>query len=385
MKRGQIGGGGAAALIAVIAIIIVLYIALLPAEERQALLYGEDADEEDADGEVLLLEHPGRLEYLDQDKIEHSIPSMNLYSKTEATIFKKLDSVYVSKWLVGGKKETINFTISDLANTRSILLGYNIKDGSGRLIIKLNDHQILNKEIRTTTPLQLQKEFLKEGSNSLIITCSNPGIALWKTNKYTLGNLIITGDFTDISGLTAYSSFIVSASEKNSLKRVTLKFLPVCDEDTTEKLEILINDNSIYSAIPDCGLARPIEFSPSFIKNGENIVTFKADSGDIIIDHVMITSQLKEFVYPIYHFNLDEDLYDDIKDNTKDLELELKFFDNVAFKSAKILVNSEELYVAGKEQKFTKDISNYIIEGSNSIRIEPAVSIDVLDLTVKVK
>ncbi len=386
LKKAQISGGKAAALIAIVALIIILYIALLPEEQRQELLYGENysVNETVEKGEeVLLLSHPGSLEYLEKDKIEHTIPALSLYTQTEGVIFKKIDSVHVSRWLLGGKSQEINFSIGDLKNTDNVILGYSVEEGDGRLIITLNGKEILNKEVRTAQPLELSKEYLKEGSNVLKFSASRPG--LLGSNSYTIENVQVTGDVTDVSGQTASAVFLVSASEKSHMDYVRLKFVPYCEIGDVGKLSVDINGNNIFSGKPDyCDSPLPaIEFSPSNIYSDENTLTFSTTEGNYVIDNIRVESHLREYVNPVYYFNLNKEQLDDAQDKTRDLVLKIKFSDNIAYKAAKIIVNSKTLYIDGKDQTYEFDINDYVIKGNNAITIEPSITLDIVDLSVK--
>lgn len=388
IKKAQVSGGRAAVLIAIIALIVVLYIALLPPEERQELLYGENITKEGgkaAEEEMLLLAHPGKLDYLEEEKIEHSIPNLHLYTEIEGVMFKKLDSIHISKWLLGGKSKEINFTIGDLENTENAIIGYSIKEGDGRLIISLNGKEILNKEIKTAQPLDLPKEYLKDGGNILKFSVSRSGIL--GSNSYTLENIQITGDVADVSGQTASAVFIVSATEKNHLDYVRLKFVPHCDLGLIGKLNIAINGNNIFSGKPDyCNYALPsIEFSPSHIYSDENTITFSTTAGNYVLDQIKVQSYLKEYTHPTYYFNVDNELYEDIQDDDQDINLIMKFADNIARKNMRIVVNSKTLYLDGKDQEYEWDISDYVINGNNAVRIEPLTTIDIVDLTVELE
>ncbi len=388
LKKAQISGGRAATLIAIIALIIVLYIALLPPAQRHELLYGENVTEEEvgaAEEEMLLLAHPGRLDYLEEDKIEHSIPTLHLYTKTEGVIFKKLDSIHVSRWLLGGKSKEINFTIGDLENTDNVILGYSVKESDGRLIVILNDKEILNKEIKTAQPLELPKEYLKEGENILKFSVSRAGIL--GSNSYTLENIVITGDVTDVSGQTASAVFLVSATEKNHLEYARLKFVPYCNLSLVGKLTIEINGNTIFSGKPDyCNSPLPaIEFSPSHINSDENNIRFTTTAGDYLLDQIKVASYLREYVHPTYYFNLNDEQYNAIQNKDRRVSLKLKFADNIAYKAAKIIVNSKTLYIDGKDQIYEFDISDHVIKGNNAVKIEPSITMDIVDLSVKLE
>src|SRR3989344_9695344 len=99
-KKGQ--AAAAAALIAVIAGMIVLYIIFLQPEDRAELL-GEDtftgsrssSSSSSSRNITLLNESPGRIDFLSQKKIEHSLPTAHVFTHTAGSVLEEKDSLAV--------------------------------------------------------------------------------------------------------------------------------------------------------------------------------------------------------------------------------------------------------------------------------------------------
>src|SRR3989344_8613153 len=97
MNKAQ-SGINAAILVAIIAGLIVIYILFVPIEERKDILGINDSEEGNGgeeDENVLLLENPGRLEFIENKDIEKDIDPVNLYTRTDAVVLKELNSLYV--------------------------------------------------------------------------------------------------------------------------------------------------------------------------------------------------------------------------------------------------------------------------------------------------
>lgn len=93
LKRGQ-AAAGAAVLVAIILGLLLTFIVLIPPKERAELL-GEDKSSNltgrgtlgDATvKENLLTLAPGRIDFLGQREIEHPLPVVNIYTRTESKI-----------------------------------------------------------------------------------------------------------------------------------------------------------------------------------------------------------------------------------------------------------------------------------------------------------
>ena len=112
-KKAQ-GAVGAAILVAVIAVLVILYVLFLPPSEREALFeeYGEEVAEV-KENITLLEEFPGRLDYIAQKEIEHSLPAVNLNIFTESKVLKEFDNLYISKSLFGEKKANLSFELEN--------------------------------------------------------------------------------------------------------------------------------------------------------------------------------------------------------------------------------------------------------------------------------
>ncbi len=385
-KKSQ-AASAAATLIAIIAGLIVLYILFLPPADREELLEGEDADDDDDVAEenisIILSEAPKRLFPLTEAEFEQEFPTVIIYVGEEGIELKKVDTIYISKSLFKEKKDNVTFEILDLANTKDILLNFEINKAEERLIIKLNGHEIYNAEVETSIePIEL-KEYLKQGINVLEFSVSSPGASFWATNEYSLEKILITAEVIRRETQESELTFVIDPTERDNLKKVKLHFYASCKLLDVGKLDILINNYKLYSAVPDCGSAqRPIEFAPERLVTGENRIIFATDKGRYLIDNIKLSSELKKITAPIYYFELNQTQMDQIDNNTLDASLYMRFADDTTDKEADIFVNNHAIRLDQTDIEFEEEIDNYVEEGNNAIKIEPEEILDIVELKV---
>ncbi len=386
-KRGQ--ASAAAALIAIIAALIVLYILFIPPSERAKILEGDGLNGETGIGvsvveenETLLLESPGRIDFLSQKTVDHAVPTTHVFTRTEGLVLEKKASLYIKKSLFSSKQENVSFRISDLVNTENILLSGVVKEGQGRLMIFLNENEIYNSEVRGNIPaIELPRRLLKT-DNTLLFKVSSPGAAFWRTNEYSLENVQVAADVTSIEAQSSRSLFLVSATEKNNLDRVALKFEPDCTRDSG-RLDVYINEYNIYSAVPDCGGGRlKLEFSPAYLRIGENELIFRIGSGDYYLDHIAIQSELKTIDFPVYYFELSDEEFTDVEEGDSQVVLRLSFIDYIEEKRGEIILNGHLSGFDTKELSWETDVSDDIVRGNNGVQIRPRKTLDIRELEV---
>jgi len=385
MKKAQTSGTGAAILIMIIAVLLVVYILLIPPAEREKLLEGESGvSGVSYANKTLLLTSPGRLDYLAQDKIEHPISTVSLYSTTSASLLKSVSTIYIKNAWFDKKPFNFSFMLDDLTNTDNVLLGFNVNDCQGMLIIKLNGFEIFNSEITTlnTDPIKLPKDQLKK-ENVLEFEVSPVGFKFWGVNEYSLEKIRVSADVTDITTREAKQTFLVTTTEKENAEKMILRFFSDCKPAETGILNIYLNGHSIFSAAPDCGILRTLEIAPTSLISGENELHFQTNKGAYVIDSIMLKTELKEMTYPTYYFEVEDDTYSYVSSGDFKLRLRMEFPDDVEQKKADIYVNGHlnDLYTTQRVYELT--LNPFINSGNNVIEIKPKSTLDVVNLKVE--
>ena len=387
-KKGQETGGHAATLVAIIALLILLYILFVPPETRNELLgienetsSGVGNSEENGVNITLVEEWPGRIDYTDLSEVDHDLPTVTLFSRKEGTLIKEKDSVYVSKALFGESFYELQFDIEDLEDVDNVLLSFVANKRDGRLKINLNGNEIFNREIETLNinPIRLKNDLLKE-SNILKFEASSPGVAFWSRNEYELSNVKLTADITDTTKLDAKLKFIVDEEEKAHIKKGSIRFFVDCDRKQG-KLFVNLNDNNLYSAVPDCQDYVKVEYLPYALKEGENELEFSVTEGAYLIDRIITTSSLKKPREFIYDFKLNESFYRDIRRGDHNIYLRMNFIDK-EYKEADLMINGQLTHMSTEELEYERDLRSFIREGMNAIKITPKASMYVQDLKV---
>ncbi|MBU1974131.1 MAG: hypothetical protein KKH52_01935, partial [Nanoarchaeota archaeon] len=231
-------------------------------------------------------------------------------------------------------------------------------------------------------PINLPKNSLRD-ENILKISASSPGVAFWATNEVSLEEVKIIGDVTNIEAQTSKNIFLVSETEKKNLEKVILKFQPECVYREVGKLIVTVNRNEVYNGIPDCDLAMvPIEFSPELVYQGENEIIFHTEKGTYLLSHVLIESELKEVDFPTYYFELSNEQYEEVVDETMRVRLEMDFVDVVTKKQGDLVINGHLSSFETKEVSFVLDLSDDIVRGNNAIKIKPRRTLEIRELKV---
>lgn len=389
MRKSQ-SGMNAAMLVAILAALIVIYIIFLPAEDRLDIIGENDSTNGgrgNGEGEIVLEEEEIIMEHVGEKEIEHDLPSVNLYTSTEADVIKEETSIYVKSGVMDTQIKEIDFSVDDPDNTKNMLISFYAKKSKGRLILTLNNYGIYNSEVEKVNvdPIKISKDLIAK-NNNLKIEVSGVGAAFWSTNEYLLENFKITGDVTDISTRESVLKFIVPQSEAKNIEKSEIRFVPECQPENVGILDILINNNVIYSSVPDCGVPRPLEFSPVNILTGENKLTFRSDRGRYLIDRIRIKNELIEAPSYTYFFDIEGEDMEDIENGDKIANLSFFFVDDIEDKEAEIIINGGKAYMTRHDDfEWNKDISNYVREGSNSLKIVPEERLEIRKLQIEIE
>lgn len=379
---------GAAVLVAIIAGLLIMFIVLAPPEERAKLLgetYTSTGTGTSSSSGVVtnfLQVSPGKVDYFPKDKIEHPLPIINIQTKVESKVLAEKNMAYSKKAAFTEETSNFKFSIDNLDNIDNVFLNFRVKALQGRLIVTLNGDKIYNSEAPENQDLilSLPKTSLKE-MNEVIFSVSSSGLAFWSTNEASLEEIQVVGDIVNKEAQSAKSIFIISKTEKDNLEKVTLKFKPDCIYGQAGKLAISINGDEIYNALPDCDLSIvPLEFSSDKISVGENEINFKTEKGTYILSNLIIASKLKDMDFPTYYFDLSNERYEEIKAGKYKLRVKLDFVDTTEWKNGELIFNGHTNQFETKKINALWDLSEDIVQGSNSIKIKPKKTLEIREL-----
>jgi hypothetical protein len=381
-KRGQ-GAPNAASFVLLMMIMIVLYILFIPAESRDALLSGKTLNKSTTTtaSSVLLLQAPGTLYPQKQDSVEHYLGSAKVQVTTEDSVIKMVDSAYVETSKSVRKTKTMIFFLDNPADAKNVALSFAVTSHKGNLIVKLNDEEIFNGEIKNTYASPILLNDLKS-ENIIEFSASSPSfLAFWETNKYSLSDIKVTGTIANLENKQASLSFYARNEEINNAEETTLTYFVDCTS-SIGRMTARLNGQQLSSKMPDCGSYEQVSVSPSTLSQGSNELTFSIDKGTVLIDKIILKTALKEANWPVYYFDLDKTEYAKIRDKTHDAVLSIKFADDTSDKVAVFTISDHKVYLSSTQKSYSKSIGEFLGEGSNYIMIEPRTELKMVELKV---
>jgi len=259
---------------------------------------------------TVLNERVGKVEVIRDAEREHSLSSFRIGVGAEGRVIEEVHSLYLKSSVFQSVAENVSFFI-DEGLTDDVKLSFNIgRVAKGRLMIFLNGELLVNKDFEALSShfITLPKEVLVR-RNVLTFKVSSPGWAFWRTNEYQLSTVQVTGKVTDVSGAESTQAFFLSDEEVSRAERIVLKFFADCDPRTAGRLTIKVNGVRVFSGVGDCGVMNTVELDTSYVNRGDNTVSFRTDSGSYLIDNVVVKVRLAEPEYPVFYFDLDDDLF----------------------------------------------------------------------------
>ncbi|MBI5390912.1 hypothetical protein HZB02_05465 [Candidatus Woesearchaeota archaeon] len=321
-RKAQPSGTMAGILVMVITILIVMYILFLPPSDRASLL-GEPnpggsptntgtgtSSNPFTKGTILFSEAPGRLDFVKENSFDHTIPSFYLTKFTNAKSLATENPFYIKNGWFDKQSKTMSFSVPDLENTNNIVLSFKVDRHRGMLTIKLNQQPVYQEVVsqQDVGPLTLPKALLQQ-TNQLSFEVDGVGGKFWTTNEYSVSNLQILGEVTDISNQEAQQSFFVGIDEERLLEKAYLQFYPDCTPAKVGQLTVALNGRTISSTLPECGVLNKVDLSPSALSAGKNTLTFRTEAGSYLLDRILVKTSLQETAATVYYFDLDGKLF----------------------------------------------------------------------------
>jgi len=389
-KKAQKSGGQAAVVVAMIAVVLIAYILFLPPEERDALLDGDTGGSyytgsSDDDNITILNVSSMRLEYVGEDEYDHTIPNLYLRESTESNVIESFNPFYIKNGWFDKKEQSISFFITDLENTDNIALSFVAPEAEGILMISLNGALIFEYETtqENVGPIELKKELLQKGENTIVFTVSGVGIKFWSTNEYSIEETKVTGDITDISQRESMNVFTIKNEEYYNLERSYVEFYPVCDQKKVGVVDVLINNKKVFSSVPDCNMLNRQDIYSTDLNAGKNTIAFKTEEGSYRVELIKVKTKLKEIKTFLEYFEVNSTAYEEVQDNDRDVWLEITFVDDRETKEAQINVNGHLAYFDQKESVYRRRIDSWVESGArNYIEIKPFTVLKIVDIKI---
>src|SRR3989338_7249377 len=381
MKKAQ-GGLNAAILVAVIAAMIIIYILFLPAEDREKLLeeksdYARDSTAKD--DTLLLSENIGRLDPIGKVN-DKTIANVYIFETTNSKVLDTINPIYVRNGWFDKNVKIVQFKVGDLQNTDNVFLAFTAPKRKGVLSIQLNGESIYEYDINTANiePIKLKKSSLQE-DNELLFSVSGVGAAFWKTNEYSLENVKIYGDITDLSRQQSQNVFSLSDTEYSNVEKVTLKFIPYCTTNVGV-LDVLVNNRNIFSAVPVCNDRVVQDIPLSALTSGQNNVVFKTNKGSYSVEQIILSFKQKNVPESVMYFEVNSSTFKDIDARKYDTYLTIDFVDDSDTKRLDLNINDHLIRVDQEKKVFEREVGAWIEDGNNFIKITPKTTLEIVEL-----
>ena len=296
---------------------------------------------------------------------------MKLHTQVQPVTLFSLDSIYLKKSLFDEQNREISLKVDDLENVDKYLLVFNADEFAGVLTISLNGNIVSSSAVESQSPkpISLPKDWIKS-KNTILFEVSGPGSTFWGKNEMFLENIKIIAEKTDLSNQDAKQFFTLTEKQVQNTDFLQVSFALSCLTRDSSSLEIYLNKRQIYTSIPDC--ENPIHIPPmsgTRLRAGENDLLYKIDKGNYDIYKTIVKLQFREIVPPVYYFQVSEEQYREMKAGKADVNLSLRFPNNIDPKYAVVRVNGVITEIDRYDMLFNKNVNLFLHEGNNAIEI----------------
>ncbi|MFT4313365.1 MAG: hypothetical protein ACMXYA_03070 [Candidatus Woesearchaeota archaeon] len=402
-KRGVNPTGTGAPFIIVLTFLIVFYILFLPPADRAALLDNDVIPGTGGTGTPThttrsssaefeeIFPGPGPVSAQTRTEYEHILGSFTLRGEFNARVIESYDDFSLYTTVFSQNVQTRTFHIDDLRFTENVLLTFNVPQAEGHLEVYLNGFEILSAQITSYNvgPILLRNQHLSH-TNELEFRVSSPGLQFWQRNEYVIESLRIVGDIIDPERLRSTQSFDLRPVEVQQFQSAQLRFIPECQQLDASRLFISVNNNTIYSSLPDCGTVNIIPIPRNSVREGENTLTFETSDGAYTIDVVRVRTQLDQDEGVTHFFELDTDFFTSSSANASiksEYEgfIDIQFVDDGRRKQAELLVNGVRVGVDTRQDVFTRRIGEFLQPRNNYIQVIPLNDFSLVQTTVRIE
>ncbi len=390
MKKGQSSGVEISIFITLLALFILVYVILIPPEQRAELLddtvisdddYAEIGDYET----VLLSESPGEVHSYQTNYQTNNLESMHLFSEVETSTENIISALTISRTILKDNYKEILFDIDDLELLEKVQLFFLITEADGELTILLNDKLIFEGQLTSNQlPIELSKNYLKKGENTIRLSVNSPGWSIFSANAYVMEDVSLVWEILEKDNEASRNFYIDSDVD---VKKGTLKYFVTCNTVTDEgTLTISFNGQEVFDDRVFCSYLdeREITLDDRYYVAGTNTLDFTVDTGNYNLEEIKVETELEESSYPKYSFDIDSNTYEEVVSGDK--EVIVKFtFSGSGTKKASVSVQENQFSFDTSSSSYTKDISSMIDNGANSIKIVPKTSFEIDSLLVYVR
>ena len=381
--RGQQSASPAAALVILMGLFIILYILFLPPADREALIGGATGDTPDPTVvdplDRLLDESPGLLTPQRETSETRSLNSFTLLARGEYTpVFSSGEAHIMSSRY---DRRTLERTFQLEAVPHDARMSISFREISGTLRVYVNNQEVYSGRPMSRSNKQILDLPLTQGINTIRIESAERWW-FWGSNFADIESVQVIANVYSPQTARSEQTFSLPLENRQHLERASLRFLLGCDEQR-QQMVIRLNDKLIGSTVFDCESPHEIEL-PLDSLDDTNRVVFEASRGVASVQSPTIRFLYSRSVDPLYYFHLTDKQWNDIRSGRKEARLYFSFVRDGNEKDVIADVNGNFVSVRldRDEREFRQDITRFIEQGENYLRLEARRSAQIVKVQV---
>ena len=371
MRAQQNNAGPAAALVILTGLFIILYILFLPPADRAALIGGATGDTQDPTVvdplDRLLDESLGQITPLRESSETRNLNAFTLLARGEYTpIFSSGSAeVFTSRY----DRRTYERTFMLEAVPTDARMSISFSEVSGSIRVYVNNQEVYSGRPLSRSNKQILDLPITQGINTVRIESAERWW-FWGSNSAQIDSVQIIANVYSPQTARAEQVFSMPSENRQHLERATLRFLLSCDTPS-QQLIIRVNDALVGSQSYQCESPQEIEIPRSALQD-TNTLRFEASSGVVSVHAPTIRFFYERALDPLYYFHLREDQWRDLREGRKEARLYFSFVRDGNEKDiiADVNGNFVSVRLAGNENEFRQDITRFIEEGENYVRLD---------------
>ena len=391
LKRAQATGSAASILVLIILLLIIFYILFLPQSDRDALLgdggfktgsgssgsgSGSSSSSNRLSPDTLLDErnielYPG-MQFHDKD-----LPDVTLKEIVNAKELVNLGQIQVRNSWFDTSSKNLSFRVGDYDLVENVILTFKVNSYSGKLTIVVNGYTVFDDAItsKNSPPINIDENILYEDNNIIEFSVDGVGMEFWKANEYALSDIRMIGDITDQSKQKSRNIFLLTNEEMDNIMGVDLDFYTSCS-GSVGQLHVTLNGDGLLSENADCNEFYSLPISIDMLEEGDNVVMFSIDSGRMTVQNIAVRIDYKQQEKWRWRFYIDDDDWEDIEDEEKDVVMIIEFEDDDN-NHADFQLNDHDDDFREDDDYVEIDITRYAEEGYNSLEIDPKSTFNI--------
>ncbi|MEM2115773.1 MAG: hypothetical protein QW524_02280 [Candidatus Woesearchaeota archaeon] len=365
--------GGTTNILAIIMVLLVfflIYLFYLPESEKEELFLANTTTKGNQtlkNVEILNI-RPGLILGTPLKEYEYSIPSVGIHHTERYHEFYSNDMIFLYYNIFDRNEKIIKFDV-DNEVLEDLQVSLNVLDNVNLRFFLNNKLIYIGKNDFTIDKSLLKKE------NTLLIRVNDEGNIL-KTYKARFSIKII-GKIRDSSYATQNIPFFLTSQPIFYCDIGNFEFFLDCGDEPENYLEVMINDNVLYSATPNCRKMYSFKIDCSQLRHGQNTIKYISKGGNYYISNSVVKIKTKQNLTEPIYFDIPKDIYSNLRNYTLNLSVVFVEQSNDYFK---IKINGFERELKAKDTSFV--INEYVREKNNYLLITSENPINIAELKI---